>query len=496
MERKKISNPDYAWWRLDEPYNLMMITGLMTFDAPLDYERLKATLEHSLLRFRRFRQRLVLPDLPFRRPYWVDDSFFNLDSHLIRTQLPSPADQKTLQDLISTLMSTALDTSRPLWEFYLVENYGQGSALIARLHHSLADGIALMQVMLSLTDFVPNPSAAAQSPQSSSSSKGASTGPVKTLKSAVLNTDNWSTQRLWDEGKMIIFNPSVVRYRTRQIIDLAATAGRVALRRPDPPTIFKGPLGIEKRAAWSKPVALEDVKFIGKEFHSTVNDVLIAAVAGALGQYIESRGSTAEDLTIRGFIPVNLRPLELDEELGNKFGLVFLSLPVGIADPVERLRQVKQNMDELKSSSEPIATYGIISLLGALPARVEEIAASILDTKGTTVMTNVPGIQTQLYLAGAPINTVMAWVPQAGRIALGVSMLSYNGKVWLGIATDKGRVPNPDTIIEFFHAEFDDLRSQAQKSQAGRENRLKPMFSMLDEALNTLDGLLADANQE
>jgi WS/DGAT/MGAT family acyltransferase len=295
---------------------------------------------------------------------------------------------------------------------------------------------------------------------------------------------------------MIIFNPSVVRYRARQIIDLSATAGRVVLRKPDPLTVFKGPLGIEKRAAWSEPIDLKEVKYIGKEFHSTVNDVLLTAVAGALGQYIDSRGDIANDLSIRGFIPVNLRPIELDEDLGNKFGLVFLSLPVGIDDPIERLHKVRQNMDELKSSYEPIATFGLINLLGALPTRVEEIAANILDTKGTTVMTNVPGVQTQLYFAGAPLNTLMAWVPQAGRIGLGVSILSYNGKVWLGVATDKGLVPDPEAIVAFFQAEFNEMKSRAQTARAVRENRLKPMHSMLDEAMQTLDGLLEETKKE
>jgi WS/DGAT/MGAT family acyltransferase len=312
MARKKISLPDYAWLRLNEPNNLMVITGLMTFDAPLDYESLKAALGPAILRFKRFRQRLVQPNLPFRRPYWEVDPTFTIDSHLTRVQLPSPADQEALRDLISSLMSTALDPTRPLWQFYLVENYGKGSAFIARLHHSLGDGIALMLVLLTLTN--TDPSASGQSRNIAQVSAPSPNGSIKTRKSAVLNATKWSTQKLWDEGKLILFNPSVVRYRTRQIFDLAATAGKVVLREPDPFTVFKGSLGREKRAAWSEPIELKDVKFIGKEFHSTVNDVLLTAVAGALGQYIDSRGVAAKDLSIRGFIPVNLRPIELDEE--------------------------------------------------------------------------------------------------------------------------------------------------------------------------------------
>ena len=496
MVRKKISFPDFAWLRMDDPYNLMVITGLMTFDAPLDYERLKATVERSLLPFRRFRQRLAPPKPPFMRPYWEDDPIFNLEAHLKRVQLPPPGDQTALQDLISSLMSTELDYSRPLWEFYFVENYGTGSAFIARLHHAIADGIALTQVLLSLTDTEADPVPADQSQELAQNEKHFPGGPINTLKSAVLQPDILSPSKLWDEGKKILFDPSHARYRARQGIDFAKDIGRLVLRWPDPMTVFKGPLGIEKRAAWSEPIELKEVKFIGKTFHSTVNDVLLTAVAGALGRYMDSRGESVEDVSIRSFVPVNLRPIQLDEDLGNKFGLVFLSLPMGISDPLERLRKVKQNMDEIKASSEAVATFGIITLLGAVPSRIEEIAVDFFDTKGSSIMTNVPGPQIQLYLAGTPINTVMAWVPQSGRIALGVSIVSYNGKVWLGVATDKGLIPDPEAIIAFFYEEYKELVFQAQTTEARGQEYLKPLLSKLDEAMQTLDELLAEAHKD
>lgn len=496
MARKRISLADYAWLRMDDPNNLMVITGLMTFDTPLDYERFKAVIERSLFRFKRFRQRLAAPLIPFMWPYWEDDPNFKLESHLIRVQLPAPGGQKDLQDLISGLMSRGLDYSRPLWEFYLVENYGSGGALVSRLHHSLADGIALMQVLLSLTDTESFPPVSSQARDVAEASKPPPGKPVQTRNANLLNSENlWGPSKILEEGRMMLSDPDHARHRTRQAIDLAATVGKLALRWPDPPTVFKGPLGMEKRAAWSEPIALDEVKFIRRAFDCTVNDVLLTAVAGALGRYVDSRGEASRYLKIRGVIPVNLRPIEVDEELGNKFGLVFLSLPIGIADPIERLRKVKQNMDGLKASSEPMATFGIINLLGAVPPRVHKLAVDLFDSKGTTVMTNVPGTQTQLYLAGAPINTVMAWVPQTGRIAFGVSIISYNGKVWLGIATDKGLVPDPETVIQFFCVEFEEMRARAKAVRAERPKDLKALLSMLDEANQTLDDLIDKAGR-
>jgi len=495
MVRKTISFTDHAWLRLDDPNNLMIITGLMTFDAPLDYQRLVNTIEHAMLPIQRFRQRLVPSRVPLMRPHWEDDPKFNLESHLERVVLPAPAGQEALLNLISLLMSTPLDYNRPLWQFYLIENYGAGSAFIARLHHSLADGIALMQVLLSLTDTSPDSSRTSQPGSTTVQEFQLPGSPPKTHQAAVLGIDSWTARGLWEEGKKLISNPSHLRDRSRQVIGLAATVGKLALRWPDPSTVYKGDLGFEKRAAWSDPIELKDIKYIGKTFNSTVNDILLTAASGALGRYIHAQGQPAEDVTIRGVIPVNLRPLSLDQELGNKFGLVFLPMPIGVPDPIERLRLVKQNMDDLKSSPEAVATYGVLNLFGAVPARVEDTLVDFFDTKGTSVITNVPGPQVQLYLAGAPINTVMAWVPQSGRIALGISIISYNGKVRLGVATDKGLVPDPETIVTFFVEEFQELLSRAQQTPADRITDTKAALSLLDESLQTLDELLARTAQ-
>ena len=496
MLRKPFSYVDHAWLRMNDPNNLMVITGLMTFDAPLDYERLKDTVEHSFIRFKRFRQRMVQPKLPFKRPYWEEDPSYNLEAHLQRFILPPPHDQKTLQVLISLLMSRELDYSRPLWQFYLVENYGSGSAFIARIHHSIGDGIALMQVLLSLTEPAPDHPPASHPQATAQRGEYPPNEPIQTLKSTTIKPTQRGAKGLMEEGKKMLLDPSHAVDRARQAIDFAGAVGKLALRWPDPQTVFKGPLGKEKRAAWSEPLELREVKFIGKTLNATVNDVLITAVAGALGRYVDFRGKTAEDLNIRSFIPVNLRPVALDEDLGNKFGLVFLSLPLGIKDPVERLRKVKQNMDELKSSAEAVATFGILNLLGAVPAWIEEIAVDFFDTKGTAIMTNVPGPRSQLTMAGAPINTLMAWVPQSGRISLGVSILSYNGKVWLGVATDHGLIPDPETIVSMFYQEYKEMIDRAQKTRAERLEPMQPMLAMLDGAMQTLDELLRESGAD
>lgn len=489
--RKKISYADHAWLRMDDPNNLMIITGLMTFSAPVDFGRIREIIESYFLRFTRFRQRLVFPLLPFMRPSWEDDPHFNLDTHLDCITLPAPADKFVLETFISALMSRSLDYAHPLWHIYFVENYEEGSAIIARLHHSLGDGIALMQVLLSMAETSPDSAVTANSVDPGKDGSKASTGPVKTLKSSESLPNTINAQDILEESRRMFADAEYARTRLRQGLDFATDIGKLALRWPDPKTLYKGPLGMRKSAAWSDPISLDEIKQIKNIFQATVNDVLITIMAGALGRYIEERGRTTNNVNIRGIVPVNLRPIELDEELGNKFGLVFLTLPIGIDDPVERLHRVKQNMDSIKASTEPVATFGILNLIGAAPPKLEEFAVDFFDSKGTTVITNVPGPQTQLYLAGVPIDTIMAWVPQSGRIGLGISIISYNGQVWLGVATDDGLVPDPENVIKYFNEEFEMMKSQAEIFHKERRANIEEMFVMLDQARDTLDKLLA-----
>jgi WS/DGAT/MGAT family acyltransferase len=386
-------------------------------------------------------------------------------------------------------MGQGLDYSRPLWCFYLVENFGQGSAVIARLHHCLADGMALVRVLFSIADappgsVLPEPQAAgAPSSRNALGRLGKLPGQAPTL----LKSSAQIAGDLARQGRLALNDPSVARQHLRQGVDLAAAIGRLVLRWPDPRTIFKGPLSTNKRAAWSAPLPLADVKLVGRTFGATVNDVLLAAVAGALGRYLDYWEEPVDGVKIRAVVPVNLRPLDDSVELGNRFGLVFCALPIGEADPIQRLRAVKWSIDEIKATPEAIASYGILGVLGAAPNWLQQVGVAIFDAKGSAVMTNVPGPRQPLSVIGVPLNTVMAWVPQAGRVSLGVSIISYNGNVFLGIASDERQVPDPGRVIAYFSAEFEDMRARAEQGLSKRRASIQAMLDSLDESLNVLD---------
>jgi diacylglycerol O-acyltransferase / wax synthase len=225
----------------------------------------------------------------------------------------------------------------------------------------------------------------------------------------------------------------------------------------DPPSRFKGALGVRKNVAWGEPIDLEEVKAVGKALGCTVNDVLIAVMTGALHRYLVDCGDDPSELTMRATVPVNLRPLEHARDLGNHFGLVFLDLPIAESNPLARLYQVAEFMHQLKNSKQAVMSLGLLAALGMGPTALQKPALELFSRKASTVLTNVPGPQQTLYLAGAPLKEMMFWVPQSGSIGMGISIISYNGQVFCGLITDNKLVPDPDQVMLNFREEFDNL---------------------------------------
>ena len=448
-----LSNVDAAWLRMEDPTNLMTITGVMSFPERLDFGQLKELIEDRLLCYDRFRQRVVEPRLPLGRPRWVEDEHFNLRFHLQRVALPDPGEKDDLQEMVSTLMSTPLDSTKPLWQIQYIENFGDGSALVARLHHCIADGIALVRVLLGMTDDSPTGSAKVRRQRRRRRPLGGGVWLPEVVDDAVRSVRKM-TGSVTDQVFEALSDPSRALSLAGEGAHAARIVARLTAMPPDADTSLRGPLVTAKRCAWSDVLPLEDVKAFGKRAGATINDVLLAGVAGALRRYLESRGDAVDGVDVRAVIPVNLRGEDEIGELGNRFGLVFLTLPTGVADPAERLAELKRRMDQVKESSEAVVTFAILNALGMTSPDVEGLAVQFFGSKATAVMTNVPGPREEIYLAGSPLQSMMFWVPQSARLGLGISILSYAGDVRLGVASDAGLVPDPGAIISEFQREM------------------------------------------
>ena len=467
-----LSGVDAAWLRMDEPTNLMTITAVLVLEDPMDLATLKELLRERFLGFTRFRQRVRNPD---GAPVWELDPHFDLDRHVRRSALPAPADQDALKERVSELMSDPLDRSKPLWEMQLIEDYAGGSAVIARLHHCIGDGMALLQVLLSLTDEYFDPSRFPDTEERPHLLPGVVRGAIKTVQGTVA-----TGQRLLTESAKSLMSPSHALRRVKQGLSFGAALSKFLSLPRDSDTLLKGDLGVAQRATWSAPLNLARIKHIGRVIDAKVNDVLLGAVAGALRYYFEDRDALAGDETVRALIPVNLRPPEQAFRLGNRFGLVFLNLPVGLDNRLERVLTVKQEMDEIKGSAEAIAALSILEGLGYVPLSVEEQAVRHFSSKASAVMTNVPGPQETLHMKGRRVQHIMPWVPRAGHVGLGVSIFSYDGEVRLGIACDAGLIPDPDTILDGFSREFDRLATDLLPGAEQEESPGAPTANEVD----------------
>jgi WS/DGAT/MGAT family acyltransferase len=263
--------------------------------------------------------------------------------------------------------------------------------------------------------------------------------------------------RMLGKGMEMMQDPTLAAMLAREGGEIARELVHALALPDDPPSLLRGRLGVSKRVAWAEPLDLGEVKTVSRACGCTVNDVLMAAAAGALRDYLVERGDDVDGLTLRATVPVNLRPLEHARKLGNHFGLVFLELPVGEANPVRRLERVAECMNELKNSRQAIVAYGLLAALGMAPQALQELALELFSRKATTVATNVPGPQQPLYLAGCRLREMMFWVPQTGSIGIGISIMSYDGRVHFGLIADAKLIPDPDAVIRRFGSEFEKL---------------------------------------
>ncbi len=455
-----MSNADTAWLHMDRPNNLMVITGALWFDEPVDWEQLRTVISARLVdRFPRFRQRVVESRVPLRGPHWEDDPDFDLDLHLHHAALPAPGDRAALQDFVSDLIAQPLDRSRALWNWYLVDGYGEGSAIVTRMHHCIADGIALARVLLSLTDSTPDAGIEAAEPAPSHDHGGISGAVGDVLRPArqAASLTRSLAGALAHEAIEVARDPAELVDLAGSASENARTVAKTLLPGADTPTLLKGHLGVAERVAWSDPIPLANIKAVGHAHDATVNDVIVAAVAGALRRYLGDRDGIVDEL--HAFVPFNLRPLDqpLPRRLGNRFGLVLLAIPVGIEHPRERLREVHERMQEIKASPEGAVSYGMLGAIGAAPAAIEQRLLELFSAAGSAVMTNVPGPREPVYLAGTPVRGVLVWAPTSGSVSMSVSIFSYDGEVTVGVMSDRGLVPDPGAIVEAFAGEVEEM---------------------------------------
>ena len=432
LEPERLSLVDTAWLHMEMPTNLMMVGSLAFFDAPVDRNQLLTALDHRLLIHPRFRERVEVARLG--PPKWVPDPMFDLNEHVRRIALPAPGGENELRGLLGDLMSTPLDMTRPLWDAHVIENYRGGSIVFTRIHHCIADGSALVQVLLSL---------------SSTTAAGSLRAPRFERRGASTN------------GRLHL--PSLdPRRAVGSLIELgthAYTLARLSALWPDTPTPLRGKLVRSRKVAWTEPFPLESLRALRAETDYTVNDILVAAVSGALRTYIRRHNGGEVPDHVRAMVPVDMRPKAANGKLGNQFGLVFLDMPVGLANRFDRLEAVHARMDEARRSPQPSVALEVLGAMGLVPQVVQRQVVRFFGSKGTAVVTNVRGPDRPLYLAGRQLRNLTFFVPQSAMLGLGISIMTYAGNIQMGVIADSGLVPDPVTIARQIMREMRTLAS-------------------------------------
>ncbi len=450
----------------------MHVASCMVFDGPPPtHDELVAHVEARLHLVPRYRQRLAFVPFGQGRPVWVDDPHFNTRYHVQHNALPPPGSEEQLKHLTGRAFSQQLDRNKPLWELWLVEGLAGGRfAILGKTHHALVDGISGVDITTVLFDLTPEPVPVGPPEQP--------WVPRPLPSSAQLLADAL-LERATVPGEVARGMRATLRTPrrvARKLVGDLAAVGSFTLpgARSAPPSPLNVPIGPHRRFTWVTE-DLDRVKAVKNALGGTVNDVMLATVAGGLGRHLRAHGHPTIDVVLRAMIPVSVRADEQRGALGNRVAAVWADLPVGVTDPIERLMLVRGEMEGLKESHQAVGARLLTELTGFAPPTVMAQAARLQARQRyfNLVVTNVPGPQMPLYVLGRRMRAIYPMVPLAQQLALGIAIMSYDGSISFGLNADFDALPDLERLAEHLHDSLDELAVAAGLPAASRAQPAK-----------------------
>ena len=497
-----MSVQDELWLTMDRPNNLMVIDGVMMLTDQPTPQQVLDVLSDTVGRFPVLAKRPVKARAGWT---WRTDPKFDVTRHLEFIEFDQPVDVATVQAFMAEQRSKPLPKDRPLWRGYLLSPVQLsdgtiGSAMMSRFHHAIADGVRMTQLILSMCE-TETVEVAARVARRGARRTGGGKGLVGGLRKAAGDLGSAVAQGV---GGMVAGASAATRHPREALVAApqqalaAAVSGALTveqswhtIRHPDrfldfleaygapssrgtndlatltklalgdsAATVWTGTPGTKKAVTWSDPIPLEAIKAFGRSRGATVNDVLLAGVAGGLRRYLLQHGGTPGEII--WMVPVNLKPFEenLPEDLGNYFALVMMPMSLGIEHPHERLQQTKVRMKRIKNSDEAVITFGVQRLISSSPDQIAVALTNFFANKAVGVLTNVPGPAQPMSFAGAPVQQIVGFAPCSGDQPMTTTIFSYNGGVTVGFATDATLVPDPDELARLVLADLRDLGVQ------------------------------------
>jgi diacylglycerol O-acyltransferase len=435
MAGDRLTALDTSFLHLEDSTSHMHVAGVMLFEGtPPPYDELLEMIERRLPLVPRYRQRLAFVPLGQGRPKWVDDPHLNLRYHVRSTALPSPGSEDQLKALAGRVFSQQLDRDKPLWELWLAEGLqGGGFALLSKTHHALVDGISGVDILSVLLDTSPGPAAPTDP------GDGWLPRPMPTraelLAESLLERTTIPAE-IARSVRAVLRGPRRVLAGVR---DAAVGVGAMAWAglNPAPGSPYNRSIGPHRRINWVR-TDLRNLKAIKKELGGTVNDVVLATVAGALGKHLRRRGHRTDGLELKAMVPVSIRTDVERGALGNRVAAVMAPLPVWCQDPVARLDIIREELGNLKAGGQAVGAKVLTELSGFAPPTIMDQASRLMSRQRffNLVITNVPGPQFPLYLDGRRMVDPFPMVPLAKNQGLGIALLSYDGRLNFGLVGD------------------------------------------------------------
>ena len=447
---QRLSPLDVSFLYMEEPTTPMHVGGLAIFQIPatgLVYEKVVDLISERISLVPRYRQKLKWVPGRLSNPVWIDDNDFDITYHVRRSALPKPGKDDQLRDFVARIQSRPLDRSRPLWELYVVEGLSKNrAAVVTKIHHAMVDGISAIDIGAIILDPTPEPRATAPD-------------------TWIPNPEPSALALIAEVFSEVVRSPGTVIDSARGgFSDVRATAGRLG-------KALSGVLSITRSAVRSAPesplnatigeqrrfgmlaTSLDDYKLIRKSHGGTINDVVLATVAGGLREWLLTRGESVNpSSTVRVMVPVSVRSSDDGGALGNRVSSYFVDLPVGEQSPVMRLHQVSYEMAAHKESNAAVGADALVGMTGFAPPTLHamgaRVASSLTRRMFNTVVTNVPGPQLPLYAAGAQLLAIYPVVPLAKGQAVSIGVTSYNGGVYFGLNADRDSMPDVDVLAQ------------------------------------------------
>jgi diacylglycerol O-acyltransferase len=468
----RLSGLDASFLALEKGGAHMHVGSVLVFDGdPPPYEALLELIESRLHQVPRYRQKLAFPPLAQARPVWIDDPHFNVGYHVRHTALPQPAGEHELRRLAGRVFAQQLDRSKPLWEIWLVDRVGDDRfALVCKTHHALVDGISGVDIMAVLFDLEPDPPEREPGPSWYPRPEPSGTA---LFADAVMDYAGAPLSAAKAAASVVTAPRAAAGQAARSLAGIASMASAGLGGAPESPLNTR--IGPHRRFAWVES-DLGRFKAVKGALGGTINDVVLAVVTGALRAHLERRGRDPGGQELKAMVPVSVRPEDARGALGNQVAAIYAPLPVGLADPLERFRAVHEALGDLKSSAQAIGAERITQLAGFAAPTILDQAARLQARQRlfNVTVTNVPGPQFPLFLLGRKLSAFYPMVPIVLNTALGIAIMSYDGRIFFGLLGDYDAMPDLDELAADLRSAIDELSAAAGVPPNGRRGRARP----------------------